>query len=159
MTNAQRNREVRTAGGSAAGKARHATRQGDAIAALLRDLDEFRSAQQIHDELRRRGQRIGLATVYRHLGALAERGEIDALRTQSGETIYRRCVAEDHHHHLICRFCGKTVEFEGPEIERWTEAVARRARFQDVAHTVEILGTCEDCALPRGVRRRRGRSS
>jgi Fur family ferric uptake transcriptional regulator len=132
-----------------AGRTRHATRQGDAITAVLEDIDEFRSAQQIHDELRRRGHRIGLATVYRHLGALADSGDVDALRTPSGETIYRQCAAEDHHHHLICRSCGKTVEFEGPEIEERAEAVARRAKFQDVSHTVEIFGTCRDCAVRR----------
>jgi Fur family ferric uptake transcriptional regulator len=131
---------------AAPARPRHATRQGGAISEVLQDIDEFRSAQQIHDELRRRGHRIGLATVYRHMGALADRGAVDALRTPSGETIYRQCAAEDHHHHLICRTCGKTVEFEGPEIEKRAESVARRARFRDVSHTVEVFGTCEDCA-------------
>jgi len=159
MTDAGRNQDARPSSVPRLDRARHATRQGDAITAILREIDEFRSAQQIHEELKRKGHRIGLTTVYRHLGSLAERGQVDALRTQSGETIYRQCVAEDHHHHLICRFCGKTVEFEGPEIERWAEAVARRARFQDVSHTVEIFGTCQDCASSRSARRRQGRPS
>jgi len=122
------------------------TRQREAIAAVLEDVTEFRSAQEIHDELRRRGNRVGLATVYRQLGNLAERGVVDVLHTGGGETVYRRCAAEVHHHHLVCRSCGKTVEFEGPEIERLAERVARRAGFRDVSHTVEILGTCSDCA-------------
>jgi Fur family ferric uptake transcriptional regulator len=113
---------------------------------VLSDVTEFRSAQDIHDELRHRGHRVGLTTVYRHLNQMAERGLVDVLRTPSGETVYRRCAAPSHHHHLICRSCGKTVEFEGPELERWAEEVARTARFHDVSHTVEIFGTCEDCA-------------
>jgi Fur family transcriptional regulator, ferric uptake regulator len=125
------------------------TRQREAIAAVLEDVTEFRSAQEIHDELRRRGNQVGLATVYRQLGSLAERGEVDALHTPGGETVYRRCAAEVHHHHLVCRSCGKTVEFEGPEIERLAERVARREGFRDVSHTVEILGTCSDCARGR----------
>ena len=124
----------------------HATRQGDAVREVLRDVTEFRSAQDIHDELRHRGHGVGLTTVYRHLNQMAEQGLVDVLRTPSGETVYRRCAAPSHHHHLICRSCGKTVEFEGPELERWAEEVARSARFYDVSHTVEIFGTCEDCA-------------
>jgi Fur family transcriptional regulator, ferric uptake regulator len=122
------------------------TRQREAIAAVLHDVAGFRSAQEIHDELRRRGNQVGLATVYRQLGSLADRGEVDVLHTGGGETVYRRCAAEAHHHHLVCRSCGTTVEFEGPEIERLAERVAKRAEFEDVSHTVEILGTCKDCA-------------
>ncbi len=128
---------------------RYSTRQGEAISAVLKEIAEFRSAQDIHAELRRRGHRVGLTTVYRHLGDLAERGEVDVLHTPAGETIYRQCIAEAHHHHLICRFCGKTVEFEGPEIEQWAERVAGRAGFREVSHTVEIFGTCRDCASAR----------
>lgn len=124
---------------------RYSTRQGEAISAILRDIVEFRSAQDIHAELRRRGHRVGLATVYRHLGALAERGEVDVLQTPGGETVYRQCAAHAHHHHLICRACGKTVEFEGKEIERSADRVARRAGFREVSHTVEIFGVCRDC--------------
>jgi Fur family transcriptional regulator, ferric uptake regulator len=135
--------DARSNGGGARS---HATRQGDAVREVLSDVTEFRSAQDIHDELRQRGHRVGLTTVYRHLNQMAERGLVDVLRTPSGETVFRRCSAPSHHHHLICRSCGKTVEFEGPELERLAEEVARTARFHDVSHTVEIFGTCEDCA-------------
>ena len=121
------------------------TRQGRLISEILDDVAEFRTAQDIYAELRRRGHGVGLTTVYRHLGQLADTGEVDSLRTPSGETIYRRCTVPAHHHHLICRQCGKTLEFEGPEVERWAERVAKRARFRDVSHTVEIFGTCEEC--------------
>jgi Fur family transcriptional regulator, ferric uptake regulator len=126
-------------------RAHNATRQGEMVAEVLNELDEFRSAQEIHAELKRRGERVGLTTVYRHLNLLAEGGAVDVSRTPEGETIYRRCAAESHHHHLICRSCGKTLEFEGPEVERWAESIARKARFRDVSHTVEIFGTCPDC--------------
>jgi Fur family ferric uptake transcriptional regulator len=128
------------------GRTRYATRQGEAVNAVLGDVAEFRSAQEIHAELGRRGYRVGLTTVYRHLGALAERGDVDVLHPPGGDTLYRRCDADAHHHHLICRFCGTTVEFEGAEIERLTEAVAKRSHFRDVSHTVEVFGTCQACA-------------
>jgi Fur family transcriptional regulator, ferric uptake regulator len=126
--------------------ARRATRQREAIAGVLQDVAEFRSAQDIHAELRARGLAVGLATVYRQLSALGDRGEVDVLVTPAGETVYRQCLAETHHHHLICRSCGRTVEFEGPEIEKLAERVARQAGFRDVSHTVEIFGTCRACA-------------
>ena len=121
-----------------------ATRQRAAIADLLDELTDFRSAQEIHEELRRRGVGIGLTTVYRTLQALAEAGEIDVLRTGTGEASYRRC-SEHHHHHLVCRSCGKTVEVEGPAVEHWAERVAVAHGFAEVSHTVEILGVCAAC--------------
>jgi Fur family ferric uptake transcriptional regulator len=134
--------------------ARHSTRQGEAIGEVLQEGAEFRTAQDIHAELRRRGHRVGLTTVYRHLSLLAEGGAVDVSRAPNGETIYRRCAAESHHHHLICRECGTTVEFEGPEVERWAESIARTARFHDVSHTVEVFGTCDRCATRTRLKRR-----
>ena len=135
---------------SPTGHVRHATRQGELIGEVLDEVSGFRSAQEIHAELRRRGHPVGLTTVYRHLNLLAERAGVDVLRTPEGEAIYRRCAAAAHHHHLICRSCGRTVEFEGPELERLAESVARSAKFHDVSHTVEIIGTCNDCAARLG---------
>ncbi len=120
------------------------TRQRTAVGRLLDVTDGFRSAQEIHDELRRGGEGIGLTTVYRTLQSLTEAGEIDVLRTGSGEAVYRRCSSH-HHHHLVCRHCGRTVEVEGPAVERWAEAVAGEHGFSELSHTVEIVGRCADC--------------
>ncbi|CAL9532140.1 Zinc uptake regulation protein [Streptomyces sp. enrichment culture] len=127
------------------------TRQRAAVAAALAEVDEFRSAQELHDMLKHRGDSVGLTTVYRTLQSLADAGEVDVLRTSDGEAVYRRCSTDDHHHHLVCRLCGKAVEVEGPAVEKWAEAVARDHGFTDVGHTVEIFGTCDECtAAARG---------
>lgn len=120
------------------------TRQRRAVADLMEDLDGFRSAQQIHALLEDRGQNVGLSTVYRTLQALAEADEVDALRSDDGETLYRRC-SRGHHHHLVCRDCGRTVEVEGPTVERWADRVADENGFADISHTLEIFGTCGSC--------------
>ncbi|MFD7654066.1 Fur family transcriptional regulator [Actinosynnema sp. NPDC059797] len=120
------------------------TKQRTAVSKLLDSLGEFRSAQELHEELRKRGQGIGLTTVYRTLQSLADAGEVDVLRTDSGEAIYRRCSAH-HHHHLVCRSCGRTVEVEGPAVEKWADRVAAENGFVEVSHTVEIFGTCRAC--------------
>lgn len=120
------------------------TRQRAAIADLLNETDGFRSAQELHDELRRRGQGIGLTTVYRTLQSMANTGNVDTLRTDTGESVYRRC-SEDHHHHLVCRVCGATVEISGGQVESWAADVAREHGFSDVSHTIEIFGMCRGC--------------
>ena len=120
------------------------TRQRRAVVEALESFDDFRSAQEIHELLRERGEPVGLATVYRTLQRLAEAGEVDLLRTEDGEAIYRRC-SETHHHHLVCRSCGATVEVEGPTVERWTNAIAAEHGYDDVSHTLEIFGTCRHC--------------
>jgi Fur family ferric uptake transcriptional regulator len=125
------------------------TRQRTAVVEALDSFDDFRSAQEIHDLLGRRGEPVGLATVYRTLQKLAEAGEVDLLRTEDGEAIYRRC-SETHHHHLVCRSCGATVEVEGPAVERWTSAIAAEHGFSDLSHTLEVVGTCPACAGPSG---------
>ncbi|MFT4187658.1 MAG: Fur family transcriptional regulator [Aeromicrobium sp.] len=121
------------------------TRQRRAVAAILEDLDGFASAQEIHDLLRHRGESVGLSTVYRNLQALADAAEVDALRNDDGEVLYRQC-STGHHHHLVCRACGRTVEVAGPTVEKWADMIAAENGFSDVAHTLEIFGTCRDCA-------------
>ena len=122
-----------------------ATRQRAAITQLLDSLGEFRSAQELHDELRRRGENIGLTTVYRTLQAMSAANVVDTLRTDTGESVYRRCSGSHHHHHLVCRSCGATVEVAGREVETWASEVAAAHGFSDFSHTIEIFGTCAAC--------------
>jgi len=123
---------------------RRPTRQRVAVAALLRDAEAFASAQELHARLRAGGQTVGLATVYRTLQAMAADGEVDMLRTDDGEAVYRQC-STGHHHHLVCRSCGRTVEVEGPAVENWADRVSAEHGFTEVRHTLEIIGTCADC--------------
>ncbi|MFF0155277.1 Fur family transcriptional regulator [Micromonospora sp. NPDC005203] len=120
------------------------TRQRSAVSALLGETEGFHSAQDLHAMLRQRGERVGLTTVYRTLQGLADAGEIDVMRPPGGEHLYRRC-SEGHHHHLVCRVCGNTVEVAGPAVESWADRVAAQHGYADVSHTLEIFGTCPTC--------------
>ncbi|MET7468096.1 Fur family transcriptional regulator [Micromonospora sp. NPDC005686] len=122
------------------------TRQRAEVLALLRELDGFHSAQQLHQMLVQRQAKVGLTTVYRTLQMLVDNGEIDSARLPGGEHLYRRCSQSRHHHHLVCRRCGRAVEVAGPAVERWADQVAARHGFTDVGHTLEIFGTCDRCA-------------
>jgi Fur family ferric uptake transcriptional regulator len=124
---------------------RRLTTQQAAVAEALGDSDDFTSAQDLHLRLRSQGRTVGLATVYRALQTLADHGDVDVLRTDDGEAVYRRCSTVAHHHHLVCRSCGRTVEVEGPAVERWADAVSAKHGFRDVTHTLEIFGTCAQC--------------
>ena len=121
---------------------RRATKQRRAVEQVLRETDDFISAQALHARLREQGDTVGLATVYRTLNAMAEDERVDMLRVDDGEARYRLCASDDHHHHLVCRECGRTVEIEGPAVESWADTVAAEHGFRDVSHTLEVFGTC-----------------
>lgn len=121
------------------------TWQRAAIRDLLHGGEEFRTAQQVHDQLRDGGAKVGLATVYRALQAMAEADEVDVLRTPDGEAAYRQC-SKGHHHHLVCRSCGYSIEISAHEVEEWAASVAAAHGFTDAGHELEIFGLCADCA-------------
>jgi len=122
------------------------TRQKRAVAALLAETGEFSSAQDLHARLKDAGEKVGLATIYSQLRALADAGEIDGVRGDSGEMLYRRCDLVSHHHHLVCRRCGHAVELDAPEVETWARRIAGRYGFRHLDHVFEITGICDRCS-------------
>ncbi len=142
------------------------TRQAAAVETALRDADGFRTAQDLFAELRRRGDRIGLTTVYRHLNMLAEQGRADVVHSAEGESQYRLCGVGahsadepgepgEHHHHLVCRVCGRSVEVSGPEVEAWADRVSAAAGYTEISHTLEVFGLCPEHSARRAGRTRR----
>ena len=125
------------------------TWQKDAVRHALGESIGFVSAQQLHLVLRNHGSTIGLTTVYRALADLAKLGEADSLQSNDGELLYRAC-GTDHHHHLICRKCGATVEIEAHRVEEWASNVASEHGFTQVSHTIDIFGICSKCASEKG---------
>lgn len=124
---------------------RRRTAQQRAVAQEVGRVDEFRSAQDIHAAMRSSGSTVGLATVYRALQTFADDGEVDLMRTGDGEAVYRSC-SRGHHHHLVCRECGRAVEIQAPQIESWASEVGTQHGFTGISHLVELFGTCADCA-------------
>ena len=126
--------------------AKRNTWQREAVREALDARGGFVSAQALHSVLRDEGTGIGLATVYRALADLADGGEADALQGPDGENLFRACISEGHHHHLICRSCGTTVEIEAREVEQWAQSTAAKHGFTRAHHVVDIFGVCPTCA-------------
>lgn len=125
------------------------TRQRQAVLAELRRVDDFRSAQQVFEDLREEGHRVGLATVYRNLQGLSSEGDVDVLRSADGESLYRLCDDRGHHHHLVCRQCGHAEEILLSEVESWVADVARQHGYTEVDHSMELFGLCATCSAAR----------
>jgi len=124
-------------------------RRGAARLSVIRFLDEqpcCLGAQQIHDELRREGTPVGLATVYRVLDTLAQKGLLQRLDLGDGVTRFEPVRADDHHHHhLICDDCGKVESFADERLETVIRDVEARSGYAVAAHEVVLRGACTAC--------------
>ena len=124
---------------------RRNTWQKTAVLEQLSNTDEFVSAQELHQKISQSGKKLGLTTVYRALTEMIEQGMADSLSISDGEMRYRICTPE-HHHHLICKVCGKTVEFDMPGFEELALQVAKANGFTELSHEIELFGVCKDCS-------------
>jgi Fur family ferric uptake transcriptional regulator len=129
------------------------TWQRDRVREALADASGFVSAQTLFATLRDDNTGIGLATVYRALAGLAAQGEADSLQSPEGENLFRACTSPGHHHHLICRSCGLTVEIAANDVEQWAQKTAAAHGFTQAEHVVDIFGLCAACAAERATTR------
>lgn len=145
------------AAADAAGWAEHALesvaraghRSGGAREAVIRSLAHqqcCRSAQEIFDQLRNDGRRVGIASVYRVLDLLVGLGLVQRLDLGGGTSRYEPALpGGEHHHHLVCVTCGEVSPFEDPGLERALEGTAARSDYTVVGHDVVLRGRCPDC--------------
>jgi Fur family transcriptional regulator, ferric uptake regulator len=105
------------------------------------------TAQEIYARLRREKKRVGLATVYRTLSLLSERGVVDELAHRPGEACFRLC-GPGHHHHVVCSECHRVDEIEDCAVDAWIEAASRAHGFLPTSHSLEVVGLCAGCQRP-----------
>jgi Fur family ferric uptake transcriptional regulator len=118
-------------------------RRLEVLEELAQEPDDV-TAQQLWSRLRERDSHTGLATVYRTLALLSEKGVVDVLSHHGGEQCYRLC-GHEHHHHLLCERCHRVVEVQECGLDDWVTAAAKRHGFVATDHRVEIVGLCADC--------------
>ena len=125
-------------------------RRGGARTAVVEALarhDCAVTALDLDDELRRREPPVGRASVYRALEQLEQLGLLRRLEVSRGVAGYERIEPDgEHHHHAICRECGRMIPFEDASLERAIDKVSGRMGFDAAEHEVTIRGHCERCA-------------
>jgi Fur family ferric uptake transcriptional regulator len=124
------------------------TRQRDLVAQAVLLSDEHLSVEAIQRHLQERGERVGLATIYRTLEVLVESGLVRAHDFGEGFKRYEPKAQQAGHEHLICIRCGRVVEFQNERLERMLPIIADEHAFQHQQHRVEIHGVCPDCRRP-----------
>jgi Fur family ferric uptake transcriptional regulator len=110
---------------------------------LAQECDDV-TAQKLRGRLRERDSGAGLATVYRTLALLSEKGVVDVLSHHGDGQCYRLC-GDEHHHHLLCERCHRVVEVQECGLDDWVAAAAKRHGFVATGHRGEIVGLCADC--------------
>lgn len=125
-------------------------RRGGARTAVVEALarhDCAVTAIELDEELRRRKPAVGRASVYRALEQLEQLGLVQRLEVTRGTAGYERVVpGGQHHHHAICRRCGRMVPFEDPSLERAIARLSDQISFEVTGHDVVLRGRCERCA-------------
>ncbi len=105
------------------------------------------TALELDDELRRRKPAVGRASIYRALEQLEQLGLLRRLEVSRGTAGYERVEPTgEHHHHAICRECGRMVPFEDSSLERAIDRVSGRMSFDAAEHEVVIRGRCDRCS-------------
>jgi Fur family transcriptional regulator, ferric uptake regulator len=124
-------------------------RAGAARSSVIDYLDTqscCRGAKEIHEALESRGEKVGLATVYRVLETLDEQSLVHRVDVGDGVVRYEPARDEsEHHHHLVCDGCGKVDQFSDPTLERAIHQIEERSGYSVVAHDVVLRGSCARC--------------
>ena len=120
------------------------TRPREQIAQIMRDQQRYLSAAEIFALLKKARTKVSLSTVYRTLDLLASKGEVSSRTDQQGEATYVTC-APTHHHHAICRACGRVEEVACDAMERFADALRSYHGFELDEHAMEFFGRCASC--------------
>lgn len=121
------------------------TRQRDLVAETILSSEDHLSVEGIQRRLRERGERIGIATVYRALDVLLESGLVKAHDFGEGFKRFESAGGQARHGHLLCVRCGKVLEFSNEQLERMLPIIADEHSFQHQRHRVEVFGVCHEC--------------
>jgi len=122
------------------------TQQREAVAEVVFTADAHLSVDEIEQQLRERGERIGKATVYRTLDLLVRSRLVEEHDFGEGFKRYEHRLSQQPvHEHLICMECGKVIEFKSSEVQRVEARVRVEQGFIPVRHRLEIYGLCREC--------------
>jgi Fur family transcriptional regulator, ferric uptake regulator len=104
-------------------------------------------AEQVLYHLRERGEKVGKATVYRTLPLLVDCGILAQVRFDARRAHYKFALGEDPHDHMVCRRCGRIIEFASQELVQLRTRIAQRHRFHVISHRLQLSGLCWECSV------------
>ena len=116
-----------------------------ALLARIVSLRGHFDADELHDALKKRGEPLSAATIYRTLPLFVQSGIIRETLRARGRSRYEPAWGQEHHDHLQCISCGAVIEFKDDSLERLQDRVCRRHGFRPVEHRLGIRGFCADC--------------
>jgi Fur family ferric uptake transcriptional regulator len=125
-------------------RGRRLTRQRVVVAEALARTGAAVSAQELHEQLRRRHPRLGLATVYRALEAQVESGMAQRLERPGHVYAYVACTPE-HHHHLVCTVCQRVQDVDEAVVASMIKGVRDRHGFAVDHARLDLYGECATC--------------
>ena len=103
-------------------------------------------AEQVDGRLRELGRKVGTASVYRALALLTELDLLHKVALPDSPVRFELVLAGgEHHHHIVCERCGRTVAFTDQALEEAVHSISDRTSFRVAAHDVTLHGTCDAC--------------
>lgn len=111
------------------------------------ELHEHFEAEQVLHLLRQQGHQVGKATVYRTLPLLVDCGILKQVRFDVKQAHYERAFGERPHDHMVCRRCGRIIEFDAREVVELRTKIARRHHFHAISHRFHLSGLCWECSV------------
>lgn len=102
-------------------------------------------AEELSERLRRRGEPVSRASVYRTLPLLVSSGLLREVPANGRHSHYEHVHHYEHHDHLVCTQCARIIEFHDARLERLEQEICRQVNFQPRFHKVEFHGLCAEC--------------
>jgi Fur family ferric uptake transcriptional regulator len=121
------------------------TAQRDLILDVFLRTEGHLSGEDLYRLVHEKDATVGQTTVYRTLRLLTDAGLAREVRFGDGRAHYEHNYKHQHHDHMICKECGKIIEFYSPELEAIQDAMAAKHRFELTSHLLRMIGICADC--------------
>ena len=116
-----------------------------ALSGLIASRRGHFSAADLLADAEAKSVRVGRATVFRTLDLMAEQGALERLDLPTGEHAYVACVPREHHHHVVCRSCGASVEVVDSGLQAVVRQIGDQSGYEIEAHRLELYGLCPNC--------------
>jgi Fur family ferric uptake transcriptional regulator len=123
--------------------------RGHRVTASRRRVLDAVLAQPSHftiDDVLHTTRKVGRATVFRTMKLLVDLNIVCRVLLEDGALHYR-LSARGHHHHLVCRDCGRVEDFTTCDVSSLVRELARANKYEIEGHWLEVYGRCQACRL------------